>query len=135
MEAPLATGVLVGAGRRRGHRLATERPLQVDVSKYPISPQLGVNKINDLAPAEGASGEVFRTLQVAHAPLVPTMSSLACTASRPTSSIRHFQVKSRLGERPWWLATNDTLGPAINTPSISSPNDPTIPLYNIPKSG
>ena len=36
--------------------------LYLDISKSPISLQLRVNQINDLAPAEGASGEVFRTL-------------------------------------------------------------------------
>ena len=54
---------------RRFRQLVTWKvsPRQLDVSKYPISPQLGVNKINDLAPAEGASGEVFRTLHLRRA--------------------------------------------------------------------
>ena len=37
---------------------------KMDTSKNPISPRLGANQINELAPAEGASGEVFRTLQM-----------------------------------------------------------------------
>ena len=39
----------------------------VNASKNPISPRLGTNQINDLAPAEGASGEVFRTLHLRRA--------------------------------------------------------------------
>ena len=37
---------------------------EVDTSKNPISPRLRSNQINNLALAEGASGEVFRTLQL-----------------------------------------------------------------------
>ena len=38
--------------------------LHLDTSKNPIFPRLRSNQINNLAPAEDASGEVFRTLQV-----------------------------------------------------------------------
>jgi Transposase DDE domain group 1 len=64
----------------------------MDTSKNPISPELGANQINDLAPTEGASGEVFRTLQIEWHPgeLYPRVGFLVTNLGRPPERVVAF---------------------------------------------